>query len=118
MGAPKGSKNALGNKGGGRKSAYQERADARDADSMFYNEMNQEELERKIASGKFSIKDRLVLTAMEGDSIILSKVLQKVLPDKLKHQGDKDAPVYIQMVSAAIKKYGTGTDPSTGEHIQ
>lgn len=38
MAAPKGNTNALGNRGGGRKSAYQERADADTLSRMFFAE--------------------------------------------------------------------------------
>jgi uncharacterized protein YjcR len=62
-GAPKGNTNAKGNKGGGRKSAYQELADALDAHSIFFNENDQEALEAKIRSAKYSLMDRLILTA-------------------------------------------------------
>lgn len=88
MGAPKGSKNALGNKGGGRKSAYEELQDAKDTQAMFFNNISQEELERKIASGVFSVRDRYLLTAMEGDTKILESLSKKVLPDKVDLKGD------------------------------
>ena len=39
MGATKGNQNAKGNKGGARKSAYQERADAIMLEKMFMDEM-------------------------------------------------------------------------------
>lgn len=77
-----------GNKGGGRKSAYQERRDARDAESLFFDQQNQEELETKIRTGKFSVRDRYLLTAMEGDSRILSNLGNKTLPDVVKTEGE------------------------------
>lgn len=90
MGAPKGSKNALGNKGGGRKSAYQELADAMEAHKIFFDEHNQDEIEEKIRSGKFSLKDRFVLTAMEGDTSVLNKAYHKAVPDQITGAGGKD----------------------------
>lgn len=84
MAAPKGNKNAEGNKGGGRKSAYQELADATEAFRIFFDEQDQEELERKIQSGKFSLADRLKLTGMEGDTAILLGTLKKAVPDVAK----------------------------------
>lgn len=83
--------NFHGKKGrSGRKSAYAEHAAARDAQSLFFDEQSQEALEQKIRSGKFSIKDRFVLTAMEGDAKILSNLSNKALPDVLKveHEGE------------------------------
>lgn len=77
-----------GNKGGGRKSAYQELKDAQDTQSMFFNELSQEELKKKIGSGIFSIRDRYLLTAMQGDTKILQSLSNKVLPDKIDIKGD------------------------------
>jgi len=73
--------------GSGRKSAYQELKDARDTESLFFNELNQDELEAKIRTGKFSIRDRYLLTAMEGDTKILESLSKKVLPDKIDIKG-------------------------------
>lgn len=83
MAAPEGNQNALGNKGGGRKSAYQELADATEAYKLFFEEQNQEELERKIQSGNFSLADRFKLTGMEGDTSVLITSVKKALPDNL-----------------------------------
>lgn len=78
----------IGNKGGGRKSAYEELKNARDTQSMFFGNINQDELEAKIRSGVFSIRDRYLLTAMEGDTKILQSLSNKVLPDKIDIKGD------------------------------
>lgn len=80
MGNPKGNP---GNKGGGRKSAYQELADATEAYRIFFQDHDQEELERKIGSGKFSIKDRFLLNAMEGDTPTVLKAYHKAVPDNV-----------------------------------
>lgn len=79
-----------GNKGGGRKSAFQEMRDARDTESMFFGDISQEQLEAKIRSGTFSIRDRYLLTAMEGDTKILESLSKKVLPDKIDLKGNLD----------------------------
>ena len=84
MGAAKGNQNAKGNKGGGRKSAYQELADATEAYDIFFGEQDQGELEAKIASGKFSLADRFKLTGMEGDTVVLVTALKKAVPDVAK----------------------------------
>lgn len=67
----------------GRKSKYQELADARDVEEMFFGPQDQEELERRIMSGKFSVRDRYILTALEGDSKVLTSLSNKALPDKV-----------------------------------
>ncbi len=114
MAAPLGNKNGRGMKGrSGRKSKFQEIAEARDVEAIFFNEHDQEALENKVRSGKFSIKDRFILTAMEGDTQVLITSAKKVFPDKTKLSGDPNAPVIIHVSSAGEKKYGT--DSSTGK---
>jgi hypothetical protein len=111
MAAPKGNTNANGNNGGGRKSAYQELADALDAHSIFFYKNDQEQLEAKIRSGKFSLMDRLILTGMEGDTAILSKTLHKAVPDLLEHSGKDGAPIAVQIGREAAH-YGRQTNTS------
>jgi hypothetical protein len=91
MAAPKGNHNAKGNKGGGRKSAYQELADATEAYRIFFDEHDQAEIEGKIFSGKFSLADRFILTGMEGDTAVINKAYQKAVPDTVDHttKGEK-----------------------------
>ena len=94
MGAPKGSNNGKGVKGrSGRKSAREEFAKAREAHKIFFEEQDQEKLEDKIRSGRFSIKDRFILTALEGDERILNKAYQKAVPDVV--EGDIKGNVTI-----------------------
>ena len=86
----KGHKLSVGNKGGGRKTIREEVKEFRDAQSLFFEDQDQEKIETKVRSGKFSVKDRFILTAMEGDSRILSSLAKKALPDVLKveHEGE------------------------------
>ena len=77
-----------GNKGGGRPSAYQELKNALDTQGMFFGDIDLDLLEQKIRSGKFSVKDRYLLTALEGDTKILESLSKKVLPDKIDVKGD------------------------------
>jgi hypothetical protein len=83
MAAPKGNKNAVGNRGGGRKSAYQELSDAQQFRDLFFEEQDQEAIEAKIRAGRFSLKDRYALNGMEGDTRVLNKIVDKILPDGL-----------------------------------
>lgn len=84
MPAAKGNQNAKGNKGGtGRPSAYKEKENAEKLLKAFFSDNDQEKLEAKIRTGKYSIFDRLVLTAMEGDTRILSNLSNKVFPEIL-----------------------------------
>lgn len=72
----------------GRKSSYEEMKRAVDTHSMFFGAQEQEEIEKRIRSGKFSVFDRYLLTAMEGDTKILESLSKKVLPDKIDVKGD------------------------------
>lgn len=67
----------------GRKSMYQEKADAETLHRMYFETPPQEEIETKIRSGKATIKDRHILTAMEGDVRAINAIFNKVFPDKL-----------------------------------
>jgi type VI protein secretion system component Hcp len=78
MANPKGNP---GNRGGGRKSAYQENADAKAFHDLFFKAQSQEAIETKIHNGKFSLMDRYALNGMEGDTRVLNKIVDKLLPD-------------------------------------
>ncbi|HYC79960.1 MAG TPA: hypothetical protein VEC17_02950 [Candidatus Binatia bacterium] len=90
MAAPKGNKNALGNTGGGRKSAYQERADAETLHRMFFAEHDYNELKSIVKSGKFSVKDQFLLKALEGDSKAMAAIFKKLFPDKMELDDTSD----------------------------
>jgi hypothetical protein len=78
-----GNKNALGNKGGGRKSAYQENADATLLREMFLNPMSREEIQAKLKSGKYSLKDLFVSKGYSGNERVLLALFHKYFPDDL-----------------------------------
>mgnify|MGYP001576366681 CR=1 FL=1 len=81
VGAPKGNQHA---KGHGRKSAYQEKADADTLSKMYFKQHDQEEIEQDIRKGKFSIHERHILNAMEGDQKAITPIFQKLFPDTVK----------------------------------
>ena len=80
MAAPKGNRNAVGNRGGGRKSAYQEHADVKSLREMFFSEFSREEIETKFKSGKYSLKDVLVFKAFTGSEKALLAIFNKLFP--------------------------------------
>ena len=76
-----------GNRGGkkgvsGRKSQYQERADAIMLEKMFMDEMAKEDIQKKLASGKYSIKDVFVSKAFAGNEKFITAMFNKLFPDK------------------------------------
>jgi hypothetical protein len=78
MGNPRGNP---GNKGGGRKSAYQEKADAELLWRMFMGELSKDELLQKLKTGKYSLKDVFVTKAFQGNERFLSDMFRKLFPD-------------------------------------
>lgn len=93
----------IGNKGGGRKSAYRELADAKALLELFFKQYNREEMKAAIASGKFSIRERLILTAMDGDPRALTSIFNKVFPDKMELGNSKDEQFLISFDSPPKK---------------
>jgi hypothetical protein len=83
MAAPVGNQNAVGNKGGGRKSAYQENADASMLREMFLNPMSRDEVQAKLKSGKYSLKDLFVSKGYAGNERVLLALFHKYFPDDL-----------------------------------
>lgn len=83
MGASKGNTNAKGNKGGGRKSAYQERADADLLWNVFNNPVNKAELAKRIATGTCTIRDVWVLKALSGNERLIDTIVKKLFPDSV-----------------------------------
>ncbi len=83
MAAPLGNQNAVGNRGGGRKSAYQEGADAAMLREMFLTPMSREEVQAKLKSGKYSLKDLFVSKGYTGNERVLLALFHKFFPDDL-----------------------------------
>lgn len=77
MAAPVGNQNAVGNKGGGRKSAYQENADASMLREMFLTPMSRDEVQAKLKSGKYSLKDLFVSKGYAGNERMLLALFHK-----------------------------------------
>lgn len=89
MGAPKGSKNAKGNKGGGRKSAYQEMADATFLWNAFIEKHTKEEV-MEMLKGKYSIKDVWIAKAYGGNEKFIQQIVNKLFADKQNVSFDVD----------------------------
>jgi len=83
MAGKPGIKNAIGNKGGGRKSAYQELRDAKFLNEVFHKPQEADEIKKRLASGKFSVSDVMVLKALGGNERFIEKMFEKLFPDKI-----------------------------------
>lgn len=84
MGAPKGSNNGKGKKGrSGRKSAYQEKADAELLWKIFTEPMDKDKVRELMLSGKYSIKDVFVSKAFAGNERFIIEMVKKLFPERL-----------------------------------
>jgi len=119
MAAPEGNTNAEGNRGGGRKSAYQEMADAEALHKMFFGEQNQADILAKVKAGKYSLKDAFVAAAFGGDTKVLVEIFKKIFPDSLNIGGQPGNPLRTLSdgeIAERIKKYTislAGSDSET-----
>lgn len=94
MGAPKGSKNALGNKGGGRKSMYEERQDALWHEDIWKHEQDIDALIDKVRSRKYAGRDIAALKLLQGNERLIAKFMDKLVPTKLDvTSGGKPIPI-------------------------
>ncbi|RJQ36871.1 hypothetical protein C4552_03215 [Candidatus Parcubacteria bacterium] len=83
MGAPLGNRNGSGAKGrSGRKSAYQERADAALLWDLFRDDLSVQDIRTKMASGRYSLKDVMISRAHAGNDRLLLAIFQKIFPDQ------------------------------------
>ena len=89
MANPHPSPDFKGKKGrSGRKTAYEERGQAKILYDSFFNDSDLEELKKKVASGVYSIWDTTKLMALQGDTRIINTLSGKVFPDKLEMEDE------------------------------
>jgi len=101
MGARKGSNNGSsgGKKGrSGRKSAYQEKADAKTLHKMFFDKQDREKIKSMVKGGKYSIKDSFMAKAFAGSERHQLAIFNKLFPDIITTPDDKDfiVPIIIR----------------------
>ena len=72
-----------GNRGGGRKSAYEEHANAAFLADFFFKEQNKKELLKKIRSGKYSVSTKMLEKALTGENPSMLAVFNKLFPEKM-----------------------------------
>lgn len=88
MPAPTGNQNAKGHDGSnaGRKSAYEEMANAEFLAEMFFKERNVDEvraiIEGKEGVKKYSVATALLAKALAGNERIMVEIFKKIYPDK------------------------------------
>jgi len=73
----------VGNKGGGRQSAYAEKVNAKELVKALFNQTDRYALEEKISSGVYSIWDKATLLGLEGDTKIIKSMVDKAFPSSI-----------------------------------
>lgn len=101
-GAPKGNKFGVGNAGGGRKSAYEERKDAEWHELVWKGEQDIEALINKIKSRKYAGRDIAALKLLQGDKYLIGKFMDKLVPDL--HDIKSDGQRIFALPSELIEK--------------
>lgn len=103
-----------GNKGGGRKSAYQEFLDAQWHNAKWVKNTDIKKLAAKISSGKFSVRDIYLYQALSGKNArILAAFGDKILPDISMMIGASGGAVQVDLLGEAkkrVEKYEEGDD--------
>jgi len=105
MSAPKGNKNAIGNKGG-RRPAEKEMQWHKE---IWVNETPVRDLEKKISSGKYSVRDVYLLKALKADTAILRNLADKVLATLVDHTTDGEK------LSSSVLMYPSQKDVKFGD---
>src|SRR3990167_10539500 len=109
MAAPFGNQNALGGNGG-RPSAYQERRNAELLEQIFLGELDREEVKKKLASGKYSLKDVFISKAFAGNDRLLDTLFRKYFPDTHDVRETGTTRVIITRGSGKGNGYLSGAD--------
>ena len=110
MPLPKGTNNGNHGKKGrsGRKSAYQEKADAEFLWKVFTEQLTKDEM-KDILKDRHSIMDTWIAKAFAGNEKFINQIIHKLFPDKQELGGMDGAPLELDVsIKKAISKaYGT-----------
>lgn len=96
MAFEKGHKKSVGNKGGGRASAFEELKNAVWHVDKWEVDSDVPALQAKLKTGKYSVRDVFLAKALQGNERVLSIFANKLLPDLIDHTTNgKDLPTPI-----------------------
>lgn len=79
-----GNQNAVGNRGGGRKTAIQERRDVEFFQAIWNGELIMAKLKRIIRSGKHGSRHIFAAKCMTGNTRALNKLVNKLYPNRMR----------------------------------
>lgn len=116
MAFEKGHKKSVGNKGGGRASAYEEVQNAIWHAEKWEIDSDVPMLQAKLKSGKYSVRDVFLAKALQGNERILGIFANKLLPDLVDHTTNgKDLPTPILPIGYVRSDDGNEENISTNE---
>ena len=102
MAAPKGNTNAVGNPGGGRKSAFQEKADAAFLANFFFEQHTDDEIREMIKGGR-SVAKQMLAKAIGGNEKYTLAVFNKLFPDLSKSEMKVEGEIKTSLVPEVLK---------------
>lgn len=110
MSAPKNNKNALGNRGGGRKSAFEEVKEAEWLRAAWNGDFNVDSLKKKVESGMYGVRDIFLLNALNGQPAALRVMADKILPgrDEMKDKREQEVFTPPIIVDASGEPFALG----------
>jgi len=94
----------IGNKGGGRKSAYQERQNATWAFDVWNDPTVYAELKKRIDSGVFAAKDIYLFKLMSGSEALMKDLGSKIMADLHDHALELKEYVITRGITEADSK--------------
>ena len=116
MAFQKGHKHSVGNKGGGRASAFEELKNAVWHVDKWEVDSDVPALQAKLKTGKYSVRDVFLAKALQGNERVLSIFANKLLPDLIDHTTNgKDLPMPILPLNHVRPNDGNAEDPGAHE---
>lgn len=122
MGAPKGNQFAKGNKGGARKSAYQEHADQQYLMDLWFKKHTKDEIRELLSeAGEHSMSDAWLAKGLAGNVDIQKAIFNKLFPDNINMRMDgristtKLRDEALDKVMEVFKDDNKGENPSPEE---
>ena len=102
----KGHKLSVGNKGGSRRSAYQEKRDAEWHADIWKHQQDVDALIEKVKGRKYAGRDIAALKLLQGDKYIIGKFMDKLVPNLV------DVSSNGETLSVVVMNYADDSDSS------
>lgn len=113
-----GNKNAVGNKGGGRKSAIQERINTDFLVDLWHGKLDLKTLQKKIKRGNgYGMMHVVAVKCINGDTKMISKVMDKLFPNqqRIEQTTDLNTERAVQELNDIINNAKTAITDNTAD---